>query len=56
MPGALVLGHALHDATVLEHDVMCRDLAFWRTQPFQRGHAGLHAGVVQENDVGWRPS
>ena len=55
MPGAQLLRHALHDTAALEHHVMRRHLAARRAQPLQRGLAGLHASIVQQDQVG-RPA
>lgn len=51
VPGALVLRHALHDAAVLEHDVVRRDLALGRGQALERGVAGLHARIMKKKNI-----
>ena len=52
MPGALGLRHALHDAAVFQHDVMCRDVGAGRAQLRDRAFDIGHAGVVQHDHVG----
>ena len=54
MPGALGFGHALHDAAVLQHDVMGGNVGARRAQPRDRAFHVRHAGVVQHDHVGLR--
>jgi hypothetical protein len=55
MEGALGFRHALHDAAVLEHDIVRRHLAFERAQTLEGGLAVEHPGVVEEDHVGLAP-
>ena len=51
MPGPVGLGHHLHDAPVLEHEVMGRDFRRRVAQALQRSLCSGHAGVVQDQHV-----
>ena len=55
VPGALALGHALHDAAVLQHDVMRRDVSARGAELGDRAFHIRHAGVVQQDHVGEAP-
>ena len=52
VPGALALGHALHDAAVFQHDVMRRNVGACGAELGDRAFHIRHAGVVQQNHVG----
>ena len=52
VPGALGLGHALHDAAVLQHDVVGGDLGAGGAKAGDRALDVGHAGVVQQDHVG----
>ena len=52
MPGALGLRHALHDAAVLQHDVMRGDVGARGAELRDRALHVRHAGVVQHDHVG----
>ena len=55
VPGALALGHALHDAAVLQHDVMRRYVGAGGAKLGDRAFHIRHAGVVQQDHVGQAP-
>ncbi len=52
MPGALALRHALHDAAILQHDVMCGDLGAGGAELGDGALDVGHAGVMQHDHVG----
>ncbi len=52
VPGAAGLRNHLGDGTILEHEVMRRDLGARIAQPGDGGLRALHAGVVQDQHVG----
>ncbi|MGY4430398.1 hypothetical protein ACVWWO_002875 [Bradyrhizobium sp. F1.13.1] len=52
MPGAPGLRHALHDAAVFQHDIMCRHLGACGAEPRQGTFDVGHAGVVQHDHIG----
>ena len=54
VPGAARLRHELHDAAVLVDEVMARHPRLGVAQPIERRLGALHAGVVQQDDVGVR--
>ena len=55
VPGALALGHALHDAAVLQHDVMGRYVGAGGAELRDRAFDIRHAGVVQHDHVRQAP-
>ncbi len=56
MPGAPFFGHKLEDPAVLLDQIMGRHLGLGVAQPRQGGLARLHAGIVQHQHVGRRPT
>ena len=52
MPGALGFRDALHDAAILQNDVMGGNVGARRAQPRDRAFHVRHSGVVQHDHVG----